>query len=59
MTLKPCPACGKKEGKFVDRRPSKFPYAVMCGACGFATEYTKLSALAEKLWDEAKPQKGR
>jgi len=26
--LKPCPNCGKREGKLANRRPTRFPYAV-------------------------------
>jgi hypothetical protein len=52
--LKPCPSCGKKEGELVDRRPAKFPYGVICGACGFSTDFVKFEALAVKLWNEAK-----
>jgi len=52
--LKPCPACGKKEGKLVDRRPARFPYAVICGACGWTTDWARIAAVAEKLWNEAK-----
>jgi hypothetical protein len=54
MTLKPCPKCGKKEGKLLDRRPSRLPYALQCGACGWLTDFVKLAAVAEKLWNEAK-----
>jgi hypothetical protein len=32
------PGCGKKEGKLVDRSPARFPYAVVCGACGWTTD---------------------
>jgi hypothetical protein len=53
-TLKACPACGKKEGKLIDRRPARFPFAVHCGACGWSTDYVKLRGVAEKLWNEAK-----
>jgi hypothetical protein len=56
MTLKACPACGKKEGKLVDRRPARFPFAVQCGACGWTTESVKIRGVAEKLWNEAKKQ---
>jgi hypothetical protein len=52
--LNPCPNCGKKEGKLVDRRPARFPYGVVCGACGFSTDFVKLEAVAVKLWSEAK-----
>lgn len=52
--LKPCPSCGKKEGKLADRRPARFPYAVICGACGWTTDWTRIAAVAEKLWNEAK-----
>jgi len=52
--LKACPNCGKKEGKLVDRVPAKFPYAVICGACGFTTDWVRLPGVAEKLWNEAK-----
>jgi hypothetical protein len=41
------------EAKLLDRRPSRFPFAVQCGACGWLTEYVKLPAVAEKLWNEA------
>jgi hypothetical protein len=52
--LKPCPNCGKREGKLADRRPARFPYAVICTACGFTTDWTRLAGVAEKLWNEAK-----
>ena len=28
----------KKEGNPNDQRPARFPYSVVCGACGFSTE---------------------
>jgi len=52
--LKPCPACGKKEGKLVDRRPARFPYAVVCPACGWTTDWVRIAGVAEKLWNDAK-----
>jgi hypothetical protein len=54
MTLKACPNCGKKEGKLTDRRPARFPYAVICGACGWTTDWVRIPGVAEKLWNEAK-----
>ena len=54
MTLKACPACGKKQGKVVERRGARFPFYVHCGACGWITESVKLRGVAEKLWNEAK-----
>ena len=53
-SLKPCPNCGKKEGKLADRRPARFPYAVICGACGWTTDWVRIAGVAEKLWNEAK-----
>ena len=53
-SLKPCPACGKKQGKLADRRPARFPYAVICGGCGWATAWVRMAAVAEKLWNVAK-----
>jgi hypothetical protein len=52
--LKPCPKCGKREAKLLDRRPARFPFAVQCGACGWLTDFVKLPGVAEKLWNEAK-----
>ena len=56
--LKPCPACGKKQGKLVDRKPARFPYAVVCGACGFTTDWVRLPGVAEKLGFKAKRNRG-
>ena len=44
--LKPCPACGRKEGKLVDRRPTRFPYAVICRGCGWSTDFVRISDVA-------------
>jgi hypothetical protein len=51
--LKPCPACSKKEGKRAAGQLARFPYAVVCGACGFTTDWVRLPGVAEKLWNEA------
>src|ERR1051325_1315781 len=32
MALNPCPNCGKRGGKLADRRPARFPFAVVCSA---------------------------
>lgn len=56
VTLKGCPACGKDEGKLINRTGARFPFAVTCGACGWSTEHVKLQGVAEKLWNEAKKQ---
>jgi hypothetical protein len=56
--LNACPNCGKKQGKLADRRPARFPYAVICGACGYATDWVRIAAVAEKLWNEAKKPGG-
>ena len=53
-TLKACPSCGKKEGKLVDRRPARFPYGVICDACGWSTDFVRTPGIAEKLWNEVK-----
>jgi translation initiation factor 2 beta subunit (eIF-2beta)/eIF-5 len=50
--LKPCPECGKDQGKVIERA-ARFPYAVHCQACGWGTPYVKLRSIAEKLWNEA------
>jgi hypothetical protein len=52
--LKACPNCGKKEGKLADRRPARFLYAVICGACGWTTDWVRIAGVAEKLWNDAK-----
>jgi hypothetical protein len=54
MTLKPCPRCGKKQGELVENMGARFPFYVTCRACGWLTEFVKLRAVAEKLWNEAK-----
>lgn len=54
MTLKACPACGKKKGELVERKGSRFPFYACCRACGWITESVKLKGVAEKLWNEAK-----
>ena len=54
MTLKPCPACRKKQGELVERKGARFPLGVICRACGWATAFVKISGVAEKLWNEAK-----
>ena len=36
MDLKPCPACGKREGQLKrSDLGSRFPYHVKCKACGY------------------------
>jgi len=55
--LKPCPHCGKKAGKLADRIPARFPYAVICGACGWTTDWVRIRGVAEKLWNETKKPK--
>jgi len=58
--LKPCPACGKQAGKFIENKGARFPFRVQCGACGWMTDQTKLAPVALKLWNEAKrPSKAR
>ena len=53
--LKPCPACGKQAGELKKSElPSRFPYYVKCGACGFSTDLVRLPGVAVKLWNEAK-----
>jgi len=52
--VKLSPNCGKKEGKLAVRKPARFPYAVICGACGFTTDWVRLPGVAEKLWNEAR-----
>jgi Restriction alleviation protein Lar len=52
--LKPCPVCGKREGKLIENKPSRFPFRVQCTACGWMTDQVKLAAVAVKLWNEAK-----
>jgi len=37
--LKACPDSGKKEGKLADRRPARFPYAMICSVCGFTIDW--------------------
>lgn len=60
MNLNPCPACGKKRGEFVERRGARFPFYLVCKACGWMTESVKLAAVAVKLWNEAKrPVRGQ
>jgi hypothetical protein len=34
--------CGKKQGKLVDRRPARFPYAMVCVACGWTTDWVRI-----------------
>ena len=38
----------KREGKLADRRPARFPYAVICGACGFTTDWVRLAGRGQK-----------
>jgi hypothetical protein len=54
MNLKPCPACGDKRGELVESKGARFPYAVICKACGRSTPYVKLASVAETLWNDAK-----
>jgi len=51
--LKPCPNCGKREGKLLDRRPARFPFAVVCGACGYTTTWVRLAGVAQEIWNKA------
>ena len=55
--LKACPNYGKKQGKLADRSLARFPYALVCGACGWTTAWVRLPGVAEKLWNEAKKPK--
>lgn len=52
--LGPCPKCGKAEGEVKESKPSRFPFAVYCRACGWWTEHVRLRGVAVKLWNEAK-----
>src|ERR1051325_3752466 len=54
MALNPCPNCGKRGGKLADRRPARFPFAVVCSAYGWSTNWVRIAGVAEKLWNEAK-----
>lgn len=57
--LKPCPNCGKQAGEIKQSElPTRFPYRVQCGACGYMTEFVKLPGVAVKLWNDAK-RKGK
>ena len=53
--LDPCPKCGKREGELIDSGRTRFRYYVTCKACPFMTHLAKTSAVAVKLWNEAKP----
>ena len=55
--LGPCPRCGKREGEFIDSGRTRFRYYVTCKACPFMTHLAKTSAVAVKLWNEAKSHK--
>lgn len=58
--LKPCPNCGKKTGQLKKSElPSRFPWRVECGGCGFATEFVRLPGVASKLWNEVKRTKAK
>ena len=54
--LEPCPRCGKPEGEFIDSGRTRFRYYVTCKACPFMTDLARTSAIAVKLWNEAKPE---
>jgi hypothetical protein len=54
--LEACPECGEKKGELVKRVGSRFPYYVICRACGWLTQFVRLPGIAEKLWNEAKPK---
>jgi hypothetical protein len=47
----------KKGGEIVNREGSRFPFSAQCRACGWSTEYVKIGAVAEKLWNEARREK--
>ncbi len=58
--LKPCLRCGEKDGELKrSELPSRFPWNVVCKACGFTTESVKLRGIAVKLWNEAKMGKSK
>lgn len=60
IELKPCPNCGKQAGELKKSElPTRFPWRVQCGACGFTTEFVRLPGVASKLWNEAKRSKGK
>jgi hypothetical protein len=55
VDLKVCPSCGKKAGELKETElPARFPYRVVCNACGFTTDFVKLPGVAMKLWNEAR-----
>jgi hypothetical protein len=55
--LKPCPACGKKQGELVELRGgARFPFAVHSKACGWSTPYVKLAGVAEERCQAPKRQ---
>jgi len=51
--LGPCPKCRKSEGKIHDAGSGKFRYFVMCEACAWSTEASRIKRAAVKLWNEA------
>jgi len=53
--LGPCPKCRKGEGKIHDAGSGRFRYFVMCEACAWSTEASRIKSVAAKLWNEAKP----
>jgi uncharacterized Zn finger protein len=57
--INPCPRCGKDKGEVKERRPAKFPFYVICHACGFVTSSTKIRGVAVKLWNEARTGDGK
>ena len=56
--LKPCPNCGKRAGEVKKSDlPTRFPFYVKCGACGWSTDLVRLAGVAVKLWNDAKVPK--
>ena len=52
--LRPCPACGKREGRLKTLLGARLPYSVACRACGWSTDHVRLADVAVQLWNEAK-----
>jgi hypothetical protein len=51
----PCPSCGEHKGEMKERPGARFPYYVVCKACGwFTSPYVKLASVAVKIWRDTK-----
>jgi hypothetical protein len=59
VELGPCRSCSKNAGEVIELKTGRFRFYVSCKACPFMTEPARTPGIAAKLWNDAKPKKGK